>query len=76
MAKQKLFYIGRRDNPQLVKPYFMAYGQLSQAEAKRKGKAAYGRMTLESFESGLSYACRIAELDAQGFKVNQAVASC
>lgn len=72
MAKQqKLYYLGRRDNPQLPKPYYVAYGQLSKAEAKRKGKALYGSMTLEPFESGIAYACRIAELDAAGFTVNK-----
>ena len=66
---QPLYYIGKRLNPQLPKPYFVAYGQLSKAAAKRKSNTLYGDMIMESFESGLSYAARIVELEAQGFAV-------
>lgn len=72
---QPLYYLGRRGNPQLSKPYFTAYGQLSKTAAKRKENCAYGSMSLESFESGLSYAARIVELEAEGFRVNQAVSN-
>ena len=66
----KLFYIGRRYNPQLSKPYFRAYGQLSKKMVSEKENCAYGSMSLEGFETESAYIARIEELKAQGYRVN------
>lgn len=70
-ADVKLFYIGRRDNPQLQKPYFKAYGRLSAAEAAKKTDCLYGSMSLESFATEAAYSARLAQLKAEGFRVSE-----
>ena len=60
--RAKLWYIGWRGNPQLPKGgYWVSYGQLSKAEAKRKEQCAYGTMTLYSFETYQEYADAIKQ---------------
>lgn len=70
---KKLYYLGKRLNPQLPKPYFMAYGQLSAAQAKKKTNCLYGAVVLECFESPIAYGARIVELEAQGFAIRQSI---
>ena len=65
----KLFYIGKRHNEQLEKPYFKDYGQLSKTVAKKKENVAYGSMVLESFETEEAYKARLEELIVQGYNV-------
>lgn len=69
MKSNKKFYIGERQNPQLSKSYYNAYGQLSKTEAKNKEKCSYGSMYLTSFDTEELYNNRINELKSQGFKV-------
>lgn len=66
---QKKYYIGQRNNPQLPKPYFVAYGQLSKAEVQRKENAIYGSMILTPYDTQVLYDNQIAALMAQGFSV-------
>jgi len=65
----KKYYIGRRNNPQLAKPYFVAYGQLSKADVKRKENAIYGSMILTPYDTQELYDQQIAALMAAGFSV-------
>lgn len=67
--KTKPYYLGRRDNPQLPKPYFKDYGQLSKADVKRKENSIYGSMTLIPFETEELYKNEIGRLKSEGFKV-------
>ena len=63
------YYIGRRDNPQLSKPYYKAYGQLTKKEAKAKEECSYGSMILESFDTIEECGKRLDELRANGFSI-------
>lgn len=65
----KKFFIGRRDNPQLSKPYFKAYGQLSQTSAKEKEKSAYGSMSLTSYNSEEEYQKALDKIKSDGYSI-------
>jgi hypothetical protein len=67
MAKK--FYIGRRDNPQLPKPYFNGYGLLTKKDAAKKEDTLYGSMVLTSYDTEEEYETRINELKEEGFSV-------
>ena len=69
MKKQQKFYIGKRVNPQLEKPYYRAYGQLSKTAAKEKEGSIYGSMTLKSYDTQAEYDAAIAQLKQEGFSV-------
>ncbi len=66
---KKLFYIGRRDNPQFKKPYFIIYGLLSKTSAKKFEKTIYGQMTLIGYETEEEYNTEIKNLTNKGFRV-------
>jgi hypothetical protein len=68
MAKK--FYIGQRDNPQLPKPYFNAYGQLTKKDAAKKEKPLYGSISLTSYDNEQDYNVQIEQLKNEGFSVN------
>lgn len=67
----KKFYIGERQNPQLAKSYYIAYGQLTKKEAKEKERPLYGSVCITAFDDKPSYDARIAELEAEGYTVNR-----
>lgn len=70
MATRKLlFYIGERGNPQLPKPYYVAYGLLTKKDAKAKEECAYGTMTLTPYEERTDYDKEIKRLEGEGFRV-------
>lgn len=69
--KTKLWYIGRRDNPQFKQPYYVAYGQLSKTEANKKEDTLYGSMWLTGFATQQEYESKIAELQLNGFRVTR-----
>lgn len=69
--KVKLWYIGKRTNPQLSKPYYVAYGQLSKNAAKQAEKTVYGGMYLTSYETKEEYDMQIEKLKQDGFTVNR-----
>jgi len=66
----KLFYIGRRDNPQFSKPYYVAYGQLSKSDVKNKENSLYGSMSLQGYATEQEYNTEIERLKTDGFRVN------
>jgi hypothetical protein len=68
----KKFYIKRRDNPQLEKPYYIAEGQLSKTEANRKGRAIYGSNEMLPFDTVEQYEAELARLRSEGFHVHPA----
>lgn len=67
---KKKFWIGERINPQLKKPYYNAYGQLTKKDAKKKENTAYGSMYLTPYDLEAEYKAKIEELKHSGFKVN------
>jgi len=73
MKNTKKFYLGCRTNPQLIKPYYKMYGQLSVTAAKKKEKAVYGSMRLESFETEQEYNAKIESLKEAGYHVTTAL---
>jgi hypothetical protein len=67
--RTKLWYIGARYNPQFDKPYYVAYGQLSKADAKKKEGSIYGSMHLTGYSTQQEYENKIQELNLDGFRV-------
>jgi len=65
MKRAKLFYIKERHNGQ-SKPYYVAYGQISAAEAKRNEKSLAGFNIMHGFSSETDYLARLEELRQQG----------
>ena len=63
------FYIGERSNPQLKKPYYKAYGQLSKADVKRKEDSVYGSMTLTPYDTKAEYDAALVKLKEDGFRI-------
>lgn len=68
---EKSFYIGERSNPQLSKPYYRVFGQLTKKEAKKKEDTIYGSMRLIEFKSKEEYDEKIKSLEKEGFNVYQ-----
>ena len=68
-TRKKSFYIGERFNPQLSKPYYKAYGQLSKTEAKEKENPIYGSMYLTCFETESEYTNALDKIKADGFSI-------
>ena len=62
------YWIGERQNPQL-KTYYVAYGPLSQAKAKKYGRPIYGCNIMHRFETNEAYQARLTALRAQGERV-------
>ena len=67
-GKTKLFYIGTRYNPQLSKPYYRAYGQLTIKESKAKEDCVYGSMYLTGYTKE-EYLAKLESLKAEGYNV-------
>ena len=70
-ASGKLWYLGFRSNPQLRNGgYYVAYGQLSKSEAKKKEtNVAYGGVSLTPFMDELEYLQAIEDVEHKGFNV-------
>ena len=66
----KKFYIKERNNPQFNKQYYVAEGQLTIAEAKKKENPIYGNNYMLSFETEKEYLNAIDKFKADGFRVN------
>ncbi len=64
------YYIGQRNNPQLSKPYFVAYGKLSKAKVREAEKSLYGSMYLTPYESEQEYNDKLNQLRLDGYSVN------
>ncbi len=62
------FWIKERDNPQLGK-YFVACGEMSVSEAKKRNGSLYGSNTMHEFESHDLYRKRLQELHDAGERV-------
>jgi len=69
MKTKKLYYIKERHNPQLGKPYYTAYGQLSKRAAKDKEGSLYGYNVMLKFESKEEYQAEIERLINSGHNV-------
>lgn len=74
-AASQQWYIGERGNPQLPKPYYRKYGQLSKADAKKKEETVYGTMSLTGYNTEEEYNAAAEKLKADGFKVNEGMAA-
>lgn len=68
----KMWYIGRRYNPQLSKPYYVRFGRLSKSEVKEK-EASYGSMSLTAYTSLEDYEAAYKDLETKGFRVTKSV---
>lgn len=65
----KKYYIKERSNPQFQRPYYIAEGQLSKAEAKRKEKSAYGSNAMIEYWTEEEYKDALNKLKLEGFNV-------
>lgn len=64
----KKFYIKERYNPQLG-TYYVAMDQMTRKEARECEDTLYGSNTMHGFDNEEDYRRRIAELKAQGERV-------
>jgi hypothetical protein len=55
MKRIKSYWIKERHNPQFEKPYYVACGQLSKTEAKRKEKTSYGTNIMLEYATETEY---------------------
>jgi hypothetical protein len=69
MVNKLKFYIGERHNPQLSKPYYLARGQMTAADAKKGEECLYGSIIMTPYESEVSYNNALADLKANGFRI-------
>lgn len=67
----KNYYIGARYNPQLPAPYYVAYGQLTKKDVKKKEDCIYGSMYLTPYDSKEKYEDEISRLESAGFRVSK-----
>jgi hypothetical protein len=67
MAKQ--FYIKERNNPQFKKPYYVAEGQLTKKDAKKKENSLYGDNYMTGYATEQEYKDAIEKLKADGYSV-------
>jgi len=67
MTKSLSYWIKERNTPQ--GHYYVACGQLTRADAKKKEDTLYGSNVMHQFDSKLSYDARLAELRARGERV-------
>ncbi len=65
----KAYWLKERQNPQFNKPYYVAEGQLTKAEAKKKENGVYGFNKMIPFETESEYLEVINKLKADGFSV-------
>jgi hypothetical protein len=65
----KLFYIGERINPQLSKPYFNAYGQITKKRAEKIENPLYGSIILTAYNTKEEYVAAKEKLYNDGFRV-------
>lgn len=69
MKTNLLYYIGERQNPQLRKPYYKLFGQLSKKDAEKKEECLYGAMYLTPYNTEEEYNQKIESLRLEGFTV-------
>ena len=67
---KKLYYIGERNNPQFKKPYYIAYGQLTKKDVKRKEKCMYGDLCITGFVNKEDYDNTLLSLKQKGFSIH------
>jgi hypothetical protein len=68
LAKQKMFWIKERDNPQLG-TYFILCGQLSKAVAKGMENPLYGSNIMRSYPDEAAYEKEIKKLKEEGASI-------
>lgn len=70
MRSKKFYYLGERHNPQLSKPYYIKFGQLTKKDAKDKGNTLYGSIDVISFDTEKKYNDFIQKKKEEGYTVN------
>lgn len=64
------YYLKERHNPQFDKPFYVKYGPISAAHAKRLEQSIYGTNHMLHFKDKIAYETKIEELKAAGFHVH------
>ncbi len=70
MAKQKLYYIKERHNPQFKKPYYVPKGQLTKKEAEQAENSSYGSNVMLEYKTLDEYNEAILNFRQQGFNIH------
>lgn len=70
MSKPKLWWIKERHNPQLGL-YYVACGQMSNAEAKRMESGKYGSNLMLGYDSNSEYVADIERFKREGYSVQK-----
>jgi len=60
-----VYYIKKRDNPQLRKPYYIALGKISAKEAKKREETLYGTNTVLKYKTKAEYEKAVSNLKAK-----------
>jgi hypothetical protein len=68
MAKK--YYLKERHNPQFDAPYYIAEGQLTKTDAKKRCNTTYGTNYMLSYETEKEYTDAIKKLKSEGFTVH------
>lgn len=61
----KYWWIKERDNPQFKNPYFIAYGRISIAKARKMETALYGRNYMHKFDTKDEYLAAVKRWNAK-----------
>ena len=70
--KGKYYWINERHNPQ-IGIYYIAYGRISTAEAKKKEQSIYGQNYLHKFNTKKEYLFKIKEIEQTGVRIKRAL---
>jgi hypothetical protein len=63
------YYIGQRNNPQLLKPYYILCGKLSDEQVNAMSEPLYGSIELTSYMTEQEYNDKIEQLRLDGYSV-------
>lgn len=66
MREEKKYYIAKRTNPTLPKPFYVGLGELTKTEASKKKPLSLGTMELEICEDKNDYEMKLSEYRKQG----------
>lgn len=70
MSRKLSYWIKKRLNPQFEKEYYVACGQLTKKDARRKERSLYGENFMLEFKTEQEYITALESLKEKGFIVH------
>jgi hypothetical protein len=71
MVNKKSYWITERNNPQFKEPYYIACGQLSKTEAKKRANPLYGYNRMIEFLTEEEYHNALEKYEREGKSVHK-----